>query len=40
MLRDIDRQIRGITTEYSRKTSVWGFTPLMLRKEARMKGLA
>ena len=39
-LRVIDRDIRALTTEYSRKTNVWGYTPLMLRKETKLRGLA
>lgn len=40
MLRAVDAQVRVLTQEYSRRTKVWGYTPLMLRKEARMRGLA
>ena len=39
MLRAVDAEVRVLTQEYSRRTKVWGYTPLMLRKEARMRGL-
>ncbi len=36
----LDSEIKRITMTYSAATRVWGFTPLMLRRECKLKGLA
>ena len=36
----IDSDIKHITMTYSEATRVWGFTPLMLRRECKLRGLA
>lgn len=36
----LDSEIKRITTTYSEATRVWGFTPLMLRRECKLRGLA
>jgi len=38
----LDSDIKRATSDYSRAghTRVWGFTPLMLRRECKLRGLA
>ena len=36
----IDSDIKRATQDYSEATRVWGFTPLMLRRECKLRGLA
>jgi hypothetical protein len=36
----LDSEIKQITMTYSQAKRVWGFTPLMLRRECRLRGLA
>ena len=36
----LDSEIKRITMTYSEATRVWGFTPMMLRRECKLKGLA
>tara|TARA_R110000868_G_scaffold4025_2_gene24614 strand:- start:34 stop:231 length:198 start_codon:yes stop_codon:yes gene_type:complete len=36
----LDSEIKRITMTYSEATRVWGFTPLMLRRECKLRGLA
>jgi hypothetical protein len=36
----LDSDIKRITQDYSRATRVWNFTPLMLRRECKLRGLA
>jgi hypothetical protein len=36
----LDSEIKRITMTYREATRVWGFTPLMLRRECKLKGLA
>ena len=39
-LTALDSEIKRITMTYREATRVWGFTPLMLRRECKLKGLA
>ena len=36
-LQEIDGEIKGLVTQYSTATKVWGFTPLMLRQAVRAR---
>ena len=36
----LDSEIKRITMTYREATRVWGFTPMMLRRECKLKGLA
>jgi hypothetical protein len=36
-LQEIDSEIKGLVTQYSTATKVWGFTPLMLRQAVRAR---
>ena len=36
----LDSEIKQITMTYSAATRVWGFTPMMLRRECKLRGLA
>jgi hypothetical protein len=36
-LQEIDGEIKGLVTDYSAATKVWGFTPLMLRQAVRAR---
>ena len=36
----IDSDIKRATQDYSAATRVWGFTPMMLRRECKLRGLA
>ena len=36
----LDSDIKRATQDYSQATRIWGFTPLMLRRECKLKGLA
>ena len=36
----LDSDIKQITMTYSAATRVWGFTPMMLRRECKLRGLA
>jgi hypothetical protein len=36
----LDSDIKRATQDYSQATRVWGFTPLMLRRECKLRGLA
>ena len=36
----LDSEIKRITMTYREATRVWGFTPLMLRRECKLRGLA
>jgi hypothetical protein len=36
-LQEIDAEIKGLVTQYSTATKVWGFTPLMLRQAVRAR---
>ena len=36
----IDSDIKRATQDYSAAMRVWGFTPLMLRRECKLRGLA
>ena len=36
----LDSEIKHITMTYREATRVWGFTPLMLRRECKLRGLA
>jgi hypothetical protein len=36
-LQEIDSEIKGLVTDYSAATKVWGFTPLMLRQAVRAR---
>jgi hypothetical protein len=35
----LDSEIKRITMTYREATRVWGFTPMMLRRECKLKGL-
>jgi len=39
-LAGLDSEIKRATQDYSRATHVWAFTPLMLRRECKLRGLA
>tara|TARA_R110000868_G_scaffold47912_2_gene156427 strand:+ start:1310 stop:1507 length:198 start_codon:yes stop_codon:yes gene_type:complete len=36
----VDSDLKRATQDYSAATRVWGFTPLMMRRECKLKGLA
>lgn len=36
-LQEIDSEIKGLVSEYSSATKVWGFTPMMLRQAVRAR---
>ena len=36
----LDSEIKQATQDYSQAKRVWAFTPLMLRRECKLKGLA
>jgi hypothetical protein len=36
----LDSDIKRVTMTYSEATRVWGFTPLMMRRECKLRGLA
>ena len=36
----LDSDLKRATQDYSEATRVWGFTPLMLRRECKLRGLA
>ena len=35
----LDSDIKRVTMTYSEATRVWGFTPQMMRRECKLKGL-
>lgn len=39
-LRDLDKEIKKLSDAFSVKSRMWGFTPMMFRKEMRLRGLA
>lgn len=40
LLRGMDKDIKALSDEFSRKSRMWGYTPLMFRKEIERRGLA
>lgn len=39
-IRELDREIKKIAHEFSVKSKMWGYTPLMFRNEIKRRGLA
>jgi hypothetical protein len=36
----VDSDLKRATQDYREATRVWGFTPMMLRRECKLRGLA